>query len=273
MVYHHRVHRPFTPRYSYRMHEMRLQMISRHLLRWLRASWKVANSRGYPTIVTIETHGLCNRRCRYCPRKDEAAFMEERVFRKIIMELREWGYKGDISLHGYNEPLLDPRLARFTRYIRKHLPGCYQYVNTNGDYLTDETARELFASGVKKIIVSLHDPPSINPYLYRDYHPGIVFHDYRNATRKTPLFNRAGHLEIEGEPLRWCYFPVGLYIRWDGSVVRCSNDVLKEWVVANVKGEEICTIWNDADFSKWRRDRLNGRANHPMCDICRIEKR
>ena len=62
----------------------------------------------------------------------------EDLFLKIIDELSEIGFSGEIHPHLYNEPLLDERLGRFVKYIKKKLPESEVIVFSNGIYLTIE---------------------------------------------------------------------------------------------------------------------------------------
>ena len=62
--------------------------------------------------IEIEINHDCNRACAYCPnsslkRKNQGQ-MSERLFLRLLGQLKEIGYRGRISYHFYNEPLLSP---------------------------------------------------------------------------------------------------------------------------------------------------------------------
>jgi hypothetical protein len=64
-------------------------------------------------LVEIETAASGNRRCHHCPVSTHGARtgqMPRELFAKIISDLREMGFRGTMSFHFYNEPLLDDRL-------------------------------------------------------------------------------------------------------------------------------------------------------------------
>jgi len=68
----------------------------------------------------IETLTACNLRCSYCPNSvyergliKNNQEMETKLFFKIINELAELNWIGDIQPHSYGEPLLDERLPSF----------------------------------------------------------------------------------------------------------------------------------------------------------------
>jgi 2-deoxy-scyllo-inosamine dehydrogenase (SAM-dependent) len=74
----------------------------------------------------IETLTACNLRCSYCPNSvyergliKNNQEMETKLFYKIIDELAELNWVGDIQPHSYGEPLLDGRLPSFCSYIRE----------------------------------------------------------------------------------------------------------------------------------------------------------
>lgn len=96
-----------------------------------------------PQIINIETINRCNSTCSFCPAnrdndKRPFAKMSEELFQKIIKDLKEWGYRGYISLYVNNEPLIDPRIVEFHKYVKNQLPDCKIKIFTNGLLLTKE---------------------------------------------------------------------------------------------------------------------------------------
>ena len=79
----------------------------------------------HPSVIGLETDSLCNRRCAYCP---NAVEMREReilslgVIAKIVQNLKRHGYRGELHLHAFGEPLLDERIEQIIRLIRQTLP-------------------------------------------------------------------------------------------------------------------------------------------------------
>ena len=58
--------------------------------------------------------------------------MSEELYYSIIDQLRDWNYKGHLTLYGNNEPWLDTRIVEFHKYARKQLPDCFIFMSTNG---------------------------------------------------------------------------------------------------------------------------------------------
>ena len=67
-------------------------------------------------VVSFEISTYCNRKCWYCPNKDNETpkeFMDFEIFKKAIDELKNIKYSGSISYNFYGEPLFDDRLETF----------------------------------------------------------------------------------------------------------------------------------------------------------------
>lgn len=115
-----------------------------------------------PNFVEVETSTYCNRRCPWCPnskyeRGQTKKFISSKLFSKIIEDFKKIKYKGQISLHNYNEPLLDPYLFDHIDLITKKLPRTKIIIFTNGDFLDEDIYNKLKKHGVTSLIVSLHD--------------------------------------------------------------------------------------------------------------------
>lgn len=110
-------------------------------------------------IVNLELSTYCNRKCSYCPmsivpRKQE--FMSMSLLSRILSQLNEIHYTGEIMLNFFNEPLLDRSLTNKIRLIREQLPYAWIAFNSNGDFLTPQLLEELFDSGLNQLRVTLH---------------------------------------------------------------------------------------------------------------------
>ncbi len=112
------------------------------------------------TALGIEINSFCNRKCVWCPNHNhdrEIAFLDDRIFYKIIDELKEMEFKGKITFNDFNEPLLDKRLVKFIEYTRRSIPSTSIYLNTNGDLLTLDMWNELRNAGLDYAIISQYD--------------------------------------------------------------------------------------------------------------------
>ena len=69
--------------------------------------------------VELEVNSMCNRKCSYCPNvsaQRPTGYMTESLFQKIVADLAEMDFDGNVSYHFYGEPLLDKRLLGFVEY-------------------------------------------------------------------------------------------------------------------------------------------------------------
>ena len=111
----------------------------------------------------IETLTACNLRCSYCPNSvyergliKNNQEMETKLFYKIIDELAELNWVGEIEPHSYGEPLLDERLPSFCSYIRQKIPLAKIGIYTNGELLNIDWYKKLVSAGVNKFRVTQH---------------------------------------------------------------------------------------------------------------------
>lgn len=77
-----------------------------------------------PLVVNLETINRCNSTCSFCTANKNAEKrpykrMDDELFYNIIDQLRDWGYKGHLTLYGNNEPFLDTRIVEFHKYCRE----------------------------------------------------------------------------------------------------------------------------------------------------------
>ena len=141
-----------------------------------------------PTVYDIETTNACNMKCKMCPRTTmmtrpiEALNME--TYRKIVDQLKPWtknewknwesfvekNYKISkndmsenhfflyvipkvITMHGYGEPILDPRIVERVKLLtEKNIPS---YFSCNPANINIEKTIKLFESGLDYIKYSI----------------------------------------------------------------------------------------------------------------------
>lgn len=226
--------------------------------------------------VYIETSTYCNRTCSYCPNSEYGTptdYMTEEVFKKSIQRLKNIQFDGSLIFHFFNEPLLDERLTGFIRYAKDNLPDCICRIFTNGDYLTLDKADELIAAGVRDVVITNHDQ---KPEMFlRRLKP--VLDKYRNfmevqSLHDQPMWNQGGLVEVDRpenkqrdsctEPLMSCV------IDYNGNVLLCGSDYFRANKFGNVMEEELKVIWNNATFSKLRRELREGITSLEMCAKC-----
>ena len=126
--------------------------------------------------VNIETHSVCNRKCWFCPgslfdRSSSNVLLGSANITKILLDLQEISYDGELALSYNNEPLLVQKKdyeERVVKPARKMLPKTQLLVNTNGDFLDRERLGILEDSGVDVVFVSLYGDYDLDkPFIYK----------------------------------------------------------------------------------------------------------
>lgn len=107
-----------------------------------------------PVCLYLETTNRCNLLCTTCPRTFAAleppADMSWKLFTSIVDQFPRIAR---VVLHGVGEPMMVRELPRMIRYLKDR--GTYVLFNTNGTLLTARRGRELIASGLDELRISL----------------------------------------------------------------------------------------------------------------------
>jgi len=229
--------------------------------------------------VEIETFSACNRACSYCPnadyRRPTRGYMETSLYHKIVEDLAAMGFRGRLSFHFYNEPLLDRRLAVFVKRARSSLPGVYIKIFTNGDRLTPGAFRELTAAGVDRFWITQHEGRAnrADELLTALSAAELAKVAVRSHTT-LDLSNRAGLLPLVRRldvPLTTsCALPTArMTITLNGNVVLCCEDYHEQVVLGNVAEESVYAIWTGPGFRRVREQLERGnRAGISICKGC-----
>ena len=107
----------------------------------------------FPNTLELETSSDCNRTCNACIRNSKpdrekmsswfsSTLMPMEKIKLIFDQARHMGYKKDLGLSHYNEPLTDPRLVDIIK-LAKQYPFEHIFFHSNGDLLTEELAKQL----------------------------------------------------------------------------------------------------------------------------------
>lgn len=113
--------------------------------------------------ICLEISSFCNRKCWFCPnsiyqRSKKLVKMEDEIFYKVLNNLHEINYDGDITFSYFNEPLaIDDIEENRIKPLKKVLPDCKLQINTNGDFLTHDRLYRLAESGLDNILISFYD--------------------------------------------------------------------------------------------------------------------
>jgi MoaA/NifB/PqqE/SkfB family radical SAM enzyme len=148
---------------------------------------KVASA--LPVCIYLEITNRCNLLCETCPRTFETleppADMSWDLFQSIVDQVPGLVR---VVLHGVGEPMMVKALPRMIRHLKQR--GIYVLFNTNGTLLTPSKRRELIASGLDELRVSL-DAADAETFLKvrgKDMFDRIV----RNVTELTTLQRELG---------------------------------------------------------------------------------
>ena len=108
-------------------------------------------------LVEIEIFSYCNRVCWFCPnsfidRRTTNVEMKDDYYEKILEDLAEISYTGEITYSRYNEPLSHRDIfIRRVKQARDILPDAILRTNTNGDYVTRDYIEELNDIGFNQL--------------------------------------------------------------------------------------------------------------------------
>lgn len=219
-----------------------------------------------PRVVEIEVGSRCNRRCSYCPVSldpfpDVPKKMEMRVFRRLLEGLEDLDFRGRLSYHFYNEPLLRRDLESFVGEAAERLPQAAQVIYTNGDLLSDRRYASLREAGVDWFVVTRHDGDG-EDFPERPAQTVLVPKDLT-------LTNRGGSVSPPRRALQLpCYVPTEmLIVTVTGDVMLCYEDAWREHSLGNIMERELLEIWTDDRFVEARR-RLEAGMREGTSTIC-----
>jgi MoaA/NifB/PqqE/SkfB family radical SAM enzyme len=268
-------------------------------------------------MVEIEVFSFCNRRCWFCPnshvdRNSKNIRMKENVYHKILQNLEEIDYNGVISFSRYNEPLADQIIFECIRQAKKIVPRALLHLNTNGDYLKEDTLYELYDVGLRSLNIQIYLPENIPytdelatkcmlhrlqknklPYkfqfsramdwleynhIFRDMKIRVYARNFRfNGTHRGGIIRELHKKNIRKSP---CLIPFhDVYIDFNGKVVPCCNirsDIPEhaELVLGdiNYKGTTLFNIFSSRKAAYWRRSLIGYWEKVLPCDRCSFQE-
>lgn len=233
--------------------------------------------------IYIDTITACNRRCSYCPNSKydrglikNTRKMKTKLFHKIIYELAEIKFEGEIAPNFYGEPLLDERLPHLVDYTRKRLPYAKIIIFTNGDFLTLVMYKKLIKFGVNTFIITQHSKEEskkikdIIKYQKKYNNPYNVKLVY---SRLAYISNRGGLIKLKKTDHKFngCYnipsFKIGVDYR--GNVLFCCEDYFSKIKLGNIKNEKLMDIWQKPYYKRLRKEIKKGIFKLELCKKCR----
>jgi len=267
-----KIHR--TSYYNRYVKQSKLKKHSKDFLSYL-----LSDSFDQVHTVFIETLTACNLRCSYCPNSvfergliKNNQEMDIVLFHKIIDELAELNWVGEIQPHSYGEPLLDKRIVELCSYIKQKLPSSKINIFSNGELLTVDLYKKLIQAGVNIFSVTQHLEKQATGTLdvieYRNKNGSEDVHFSYNKINN--INSRAGLVDVKaGKQRMECNWPDNhIGISYDGQIMICCNDYLNEVKVGNVKNEKLIDIWHKPIYKKIRDDISSGNLTLNICENC-----
>ena len=242
----------------------------------------------HPRVVNLETINRCNSTCDFCCANKNAdkrpfARMEEDLFKSIIDQLADWGYKNRLTLYGNNEPWMDTRIVEFHKYAREKLPDVHIFMSTNGLLLTPEKV-DAIAPYINELIINnyaetqelqaphkaVYEHIKSNPEKFKDLDARIQIRYIHEI-----LTNRAGaapNKAMGSKPIEEiCLMPyTDMWIVPDGRLGICCCDNREVTTLADLNKMPLKEAWNSKAYQELRKrmEMKGGRANHPFCKYC-----
>lgn len=123
-----------------------------------------------PFVVHIETHNVCNFKCKFCTEANDElyrkydikrGFMSYDVFCKVIDDMKEFPTKvKGLYLYLGGEPLLHKDMPKMIKYAKDSNIAEEIIIFSNGSLLTPELSDKLIAAGLDKIQFSIEGTSS-----------------------------------------------------------------------------------------------------------------
>lgn len=233
-------------------------------------------------MISLETITACNLRCSYCPNSvydrgllKNKKLMTIELFHKIIDELAELGWAGQLQPHLYGEPLLDSRIIEFVKYAKMKIKKVCIDLYSNGELLTVPLYQELVKAGVDIFTITQHRdlPPEgvLDVIAYREKvgsdNVGFSF----CKLKPDDLTSRGGIIKTKDVVKKGpCSWPIhNISVDSDGNVLICCEDYLGQVKIGNVREKKLIDIWNDSSYRKIRKDINNGIFEFDLCKKCK----
>lgn len=257
--------------------------------------------RGFPVFSNIEFNlvAACTRRCPFCPASNPEYYrvlyagrypkrFPMDLYRRILEDLQEIGYGGDVSYSGFSEPLLHPDLEEMIRRTKMHLASARTIVITNGDLLTEPRTKALFDAGLDEMVISVYDGAAqlerLQRVVARSGAPEsrvLLRGRYAVGGRYDfSLSNRCGLVDVKtfGQteqtlPLRRkCYYPFTfIKVDLDGDVLYCPHNWIKLNTLGNAQNGSLWGFWTGEKLENVRRDLARADRKSLPCSRCDVE--
>jgi radical SAM protein with 4Fe4S-binding SPASM domain len=264
-------------------------------------------------LIEIEVFSYCNRKCWFCPnsiidRHTSNTLMSEKDYLKILSQLKDIEYGGEVTYSRYNEPLSYKEIIlKRVSQAREYLPNAKLRTNTNGDFVTLDYINELKNAGLNELFIQqylanteLYDHSKMkNRMLKKIKDLGVGYSvlsdieghriEYVLDTPGITVHLRARNFEIEGTSRtdKVASFNVGyvrtqscsqpfnnMYIDYTGHIMVCCNtrsDVSSEGTMAHINDGFLWDLYRNEKYKPWREHLKEDSPKKGICSGCKID--
>ena len=219
-----------------------------------------------PKTILIETSSACNRACSFCLHAKEKVvqeFLPRSIINKLLVALPT-DFRGRISFHGINEPLLDPSLLDTISEFRSTYRGAYLSLNTNGDTLNAISVALFRDAGLNKLNFSVYDAPGLTKFI-------ALTKAFPTFVERSPFVyeNRAGYFTDDTPVEAPCRRPsTGMQIKSSGKVVLCCSDMKSEVILGDLSQDSLLDIFNSDRYQSIANKLTTTRLGVKPCQGC-----
>ena len=236
--------------------------------------------------IDFETISTCNRFCPTCLRNSHPNREELRTWfvphllsidliKDALKQCIELGFKGGVCLSHYNEPLMDERLPEIAELAKNYGQFSPVFLNSNGDFLTEQLAKDLDGK-LDRIIISLYMKEPLKSEraewiktLFHKTHPDIITMSDHIPTHFSPKF------PVEELARRYidnpCREPtIRVIINHRRQFLLCCDDVIGNFDLGTFPETSIKDYWFGEKRQKLENDLAHngGRRKHEYCSSC-----
>ncbi len=156
----------------------------------------------YPSFIgktmNIEITSSCNEKCIYCQYStkgfhSDKKMIDDELFYRITREAKELGIT-DIGLYMTAEPLMNPKVYEYTRFLKKELQFPYVYTSTNGVLLTPENLVKLVDAGIDSIKFSVS---AATAETFKKHHGLDAFNQVLNNIKFANQYRKENNLDYK----------------------------------------------------------------------------
>ncbi len=119
------------------------------------------NNFKHPEAIFIQLHTHCNAKCINCPHEftygaiHPKGRMCEKTWQKILSDLQEMDFRGQVGFYLHHEPLIDTTLYDKIRDVNEKT-NAFVVLSTNGYLLTEKNIEKLISAGPRKVHININ---------------------------------------------------------------------------------------------------------------------